>query len=243
MKIALINTFTDEEFNTIIQNSFSYKEVCQKLGYNSYSGKLVNMIKARIQNLNISTQHFKTKTPIKRTKQNIFCKDSTVAQKTLREWYKKENIQYKCSICGQEPFWNGKELTLILDHINGINNDDRLENLRWVCPNCNQQLPTTNGKNKAYKEKKKNYCIECGKEISLQATRCQSCAAKQQKKKVENRPSREELKQLIRKLPFTTIASNYGVSDNAIRKWCDSYNLPRKKTQIKAFSDREWSKI
>ena len=54
---------------------------------------------------------------------------------------------YKCSICGLEPFWNGKELTLTLDHINGINNDDRLENLRWVCPNCDRQLSTFSGKN------------------------------------------------------------------------------------------------
>ena len=42
----------------------------------------------------------------------------------------------------------GKALTLILDHINGRNHDDRLENLRWVCPNCNQQLDTTNGRNR-----------------------------------------------------------------------------------------------
>jgi len=67
----------------------------------------------------------------------------------LRNWYKKGNYtKYECSICGQEPFWNGKELTLILDHINGVHTDDRLENLRWVCPNCNYQLDTTNGKNK-----------------------------------------------------------------------------------------------
>ena len=42
---------------------------------------------------------------------------------------------------------SGKVLTLILDHKNGHNHDDRLENLRWVCPNCNQQLDTTNGRN------------------------------------------------------------------------------------------------
>ena len=86
--------------------------------------------------------------PIKRTAANVFIENSTADQKTLRRHYfAGEYTEYKCSICGQEPIWNGKELTLILDHINGHNHDDRLENLRWVCPNCNQQLDTTNGKN------------------------------------------------------------------------------------------------
>jgi uncharacterized protein with PIN domain len=53
---------------------------------------------------------------------------------------------------------------MILDHINGIHNDDRLENLRWVCPNCNYQLETTGYKAiRVKKEKKKFYCIDCGK--------------------------------------------------------------------------------
>jgi uncharacterized protein with PIN domain len=91
----------------------------------------------------------------------------------LRFWYKKGNYTpYICSICGLEPVWQDKELTLILDHINGINNDDRLENLRWVCPNCNQQLDTTNGKNKRHSEHKIKTCIDCGKKISQSSIRC-----------------------------------------------------------------------
>jgi 5-methylcytosine-specific restriction endonuclease McrA len=50
-------------------------------------------------------------------------------------------------LCGQQPMWNGKQLVLILDHINGINNDNRLENLRLLCPNCNSQTPTFAGRN------------------------------------------------------------------------------------------------
>ena len=57
------------------------------------------------------------------------------------------NALYKCSICGQEPFWNGKPLTLTLDHINGKNHDNELSNLRWVCPNCDRQLDTFGYKN------------------------------------------------------------------------------------------------
>jgi len=47
-----------------------------------------------------------------------------------------------CELCGQDENWNGKKMSLILDHINGINNDNRLENLRIVCPNCNATLDT-----------------------------------------------------------------------------------------------------
>ena len=140
--------FSDEEFSQIVQESITYTEVCQKIGC-SKSGDMFKRIKQRISNLELSTEHFnaKGKSPVKRTEANIFIENSTADQRTLRKWYIKGNYTlYVCSICGQKPIWNGKDLTLILDHINGHNHDDRLENLRWVCPNCNQQLPTTNGK-------------------------------------------------------------------------------------------------
>ena len=89
--------------------------------------------------LNIDYSRFiSPKTLVKRQENNVFIENSTASQATLRRWYLKgEYTPYVCSICGQEPLWCGKELTLILDHINGKNHDDRLENLRWVCPNCN----------------------------------------------------------------------------------------------------------
>ena len=55
--------------------------------------------------------------------------------------------------------------------------------------------------------------------------------------------SKEELKKLIRTTPFTTIGKQYGVTDNAVRKWCDKYNLPRKVKEIKSYSDEEWELI
>ena len=149
MAIARIDTFTDEEFILIVQNSHSVKEVAQKLGYVSYSGDLSKRIQDRINETHISTERFNKRTGLtKRSEENVFVQNSTACQKTLRFWYIKGcYTPYQCSICGQEPWWQNKELTLILDHKSGINNDNRLENLRWVCPNCNQQLDTTNGKN------------------------------------------------------------------------------------------------
>ncbi len=65
-----------------------------------------------------------------------------------RKLLKEDKILNKCYTCGQEPIWNGKLLVMVLDHINGINNDNRLENLRLLCPNCNSQQATFAGRNK-----------------------------------------------------------------------------------------------
>lgn len=89
----------------------------------------------------------------------------------------------------------------------------------------------------------KKYCIDCGKEIFKSSTRCIFCEAKRRSEMNILPISREELKQLIRIYPFTKIGKKYGVSDNTIRKWCDKYNLPRKKSDIKNYSDEEWKQI
>lgn len=150
---AKIDTFSDDEFATIVMASKSLQEVSHKLGYQALSGSSGQRIRKRILEQNLSTEHFSIghKSPMKRTPENIFIENSTASQKVLRNHYKKgEYTPYVCAICGQEPFWNGKPMILILDHINGKNHDDRLENLRWVCPNCNYQLDTSNAKNWVY---------------------------------------------------------------------------------------------
>lgn len=244
--MSLLNSYSKEAFKEIVKNSNSWRDLGRNLGYNCNSGDLTNSLKKRVQEENIDTSHFKTvaRNAIERNEENIFIENSTANQKTLRNWYLKGNYtEYKCSICGQEPFWNGKEMSLILDHINGTNNDDRLENLRWVCPNCNSQLSTTGGRN-IKKEKKYNYCIDCGKEVSNKAQRCMKCLAKIKTIPLDEMPiTREELKLMIRNIPFTQIGAKFGVSDNAIRKWCDKFKLPRKVSDIKSYSDKEWELI
>ena len=63
---------------------------------------------------------------------------------------KEHLLEYKCGICGNKGEWNGFPLTLQLDHINGIHTDHRLENLRFLCPNCHSQTETFSGKNVDY---------------------------------------------------------------------------------------------
>lgn len=84
-------------------------------------------------------------------------------------------------------------------------------------------------------------CIDCGKIIYRYAIRCSECYGKSLRRTVW--PEREELKQLIRNNSFETLGRQFGVDGNAIRKWCDKYNLPRRKRDIKQYSDEEWALI
>ena len=88
---------------------------------------------------------------------------------------------------------------------------------------------------------KKNFCCLCGERILENSKYCVECGYKVQRR-VE-RPSRDVLKYEIRNYPFIKLSEKYGVSDNAIRKWCKSYNLPYKSTVIKNISDIDWLKI
>ena len=78
---ARIDTFTDEEFIKIVQDSDSMKDVARKLGYKSYSGDSGVRIRTRIDKLGISTDHFSLghKRPMKRSAENIFIENSTAS--------------------------------------------------------------------------------------------------------------------------------------------------------------------
>ena len=66
-------------------------------------------------------------------------------------------IPYECAICKNKGEWKKKNLSLVLDHINGVKKDNRLENLRFVCPNCDSQLPTFKSKNIKYQRDNNNF--------------------------------------------------------------------------------------
>lgn len=85
-----------------------------------------------------------------------------------------------------------------------------------------------------------HYCIDCGVEITSTATRCVSCA---NLLRPSSKPERDILKQEIRAMSFTELGKKYKVSDTAVKKWCKTYNLPHKKSDIKLYSDEEWSKL
>lgn len=148
MRISKIDNLTEEELTEIVKSSYSLAEVMKKIGYKANSGDANILINKRLEKYNISKEHFKSVISIFREDEDIFIENSPVSQSVLRRRYKKNNYsEYECAICGQGHMWNGLELTFTLDHINGNNKDNRLENLRWVCPNCDRQLDTFAGKN------------------------------------------------------------------------------------------------
>ena len=86
--------------------------------------------------------------PKKRLDEDVFVVNSDYARHLIKaRIIKDDKIEYKCQCCNIGPEWNGKPMPLILDHINGIHNDNRLENLRFVCSNCDSQLDTYKSKN------------------------------------------------------------------------------------------------
>lgn len=87
------------------------------------------------------------------------------------------------------------------------------------------------------------YCPVCGKIIhSMRDKYCSiSCAHIVQQHC--NIPSQQELKQMIRTMPFTQIGKYFSVSDSAVRKWCDKYKLPRTKKEINLYTDEEWTQL
>lgn len=247
--MAIVDKWSKQELESIAQQCTSMSEFATLLGYRSKS--CFDVIRRRCEALGVSLEHFTgvNSTMTKRNEDNVFVKNSTASQTVLRRWYTKGNYtEYKCSICGLGPFWNGKELTLTLDHINGDNHDDRLENLRWVCPNCDRQLDTFCSKNAHretfynYKPKEEFYCADCGKPISQGAIRCALCSSTAARK-VE-RPDADELYRILieNNGNFTTVGRLFGISDNGIRKWCAGYNMPTHSKDYKEGKHNEEAK-
>lgn len=112
-----------------------------------------------------------------------------------------------------------KEYNVHKDTIRDINNG-------WTWIEKDLQYPLYISHKSALYQKKKNYCVDCGKEISNQSTRCINCY----KKTIENplKPNKEELQQVLKENNgnFTKVGKRYGVSDNQVRKWCKKYEIP-----------------
>lgn len=243
-RISKIWMLTSEELQNTIDNCSSYSEVLRKLNCNTATGGNYRTLKKRIdqENINIETLNNNRKVfysnqciKINQSKKceikKILKKDSNYSRTYLKNRLIQENIlEYKCLECGISDLWNNKPISLQLDHINGISNDNRLENLRFLCPNCHSQ--TDNYSGKANKKLPNKHCIDCSTTINKygNSKRCKSCSAKQNNKRIKKfEVEREDLINLIKQYPMTKVGKILGVSDNAIRKRCKTLNIDYKK--------------
>lgn len=167
----------------------------------------------------------------------VLVEDSSYPRASLKRRLYSEGIkERRCELCGQGEEWNGARMSLILDHTNGVANDNRLENLQIVCPNCAATLSTHCGRNKPLRAR--TPCEWCGEVFTPETPTQRYCsracgihapssrAPHPERRKVE-RPPYDVLLAELAASNFCAVGRKYGVSDNAVRKWLRWYERER----------------
>lgn len=232
------NGFSKENLEKLVKESDSISEVLRKMGRVAAGSNFVS-IKRCISEFNLDTKHFTGKSHLKGKTHNwsskipleeILVENSQyVSSNCLKGRLIKEGLfQKKCHSCNLIK-WLGVDIPLELEHINGNHSDNRIENLTILCPNCHALTPTYCGKNiKIRRKNKSDQCKNCNKNIFKGRKFCSWTCSNQYNKngtktrKVAVRPSKDELVALVNKFGYCATGRQFGVSDNAIRKWLKS---------------------
>ena len=162
--------YTKEWLTELCKDSYSYAEVLTKAG-RKQGGGTQQTLRNKIAEFEIDISHFtgqrwqkspnqikdRTGEKEKYTLEEVFKKNSPVTQKVLRGYIERHNIiSYQCAYCGCDGNWQDGVISLEVDHIDGDNTNNEVENLRYLCPNCHALTETYRGRNKALKNK----CVE-----------------------------------------------------------------------------------
>jgi len=230
---------TDAELRLAIGASNSWAGTLRRLGYRSAGGNWKTLQKYAAK-WDINTEHFDSaaaslagfrRHQLKpRSLSEVMVENSGYGRSDLKRRLFAAGLKKReCELCGQGETWRGGRMALILDHINGVANDHRVENLRIVCPNCAATFATHCGRKN---RRPPRTCALCGAEFAAKRSEQKYCSrdcgrrvgarAGLERRKVE-RPPYEQLMREIAETSYLAVGRKYGVSDNAIRKWVRFY--------------------
>lgn len=172
-KRSIIWTMPKEQFTALVADANSIADVLRSLGM-ATTGKAHRSIKERIEKESIKPKFIPTSgyrnAGTRRPRlgfpiEDVAKENSSFDRKGLKKKILKLGlIDYSCSVCHNNGLWENKPLVLVLDHVNGIRNDNRLSNLRFLCPNCNSQQSTFSGRNRPIRQPAKSPDSQSGVE-------------------------------------------------------------------------------
>ena len=218
--------YTDEVLSIAVRESFSWAEVCRRVGVKPMTGSQTHL-KNRAVRAGMDHSHFlgqasnrgRTFGPV-RDIQDYLSNEFPMKSHVLRKRLIKEGIKKEqCEVCGRTE-WEGEEIPLELDHLNSDHFDNSIDNLQIVCPNCHaiktsKQRAAPKSQRQGGTRRDPKRCVECGVIINHKATRCKKCVPK--KSKIEW-PKDEVLLAMLAESNFLQVGKRLGVSDNAVRK-------------------------
>ena len=228
----------DKQFIEIVKLSTSFLETMALLDMRP-TGSNYKTIRKRIQELSLDVSHWVDGRAGRKGKtvplDEILVKDSSYrhSSKLKNRLVREGLLEYRCYSCGIRE-WMEKPIVLRIDHITGDPKDNRIDNLRLLCPNCDSQTPTFGARNrktrtvssldraiKAGKKKlkyKKKFCEKCQRGISPTATLCKSCYGSDREDTKIEWPDVNQLVLRVKEKGYRATGEELGVSDNAVRK-------------------------
>lgn len=226
--------YTRAQFVDAVCKSTSILQVLQHLGVNHRSGAAWAMAKKRILELELDVSHFKRSQQkgcpgfTRRKPEQVLVPSAKPYRErsiALRRSLLASGFSYLCAICGQPPEWNGKPLVLHVDHIDGDWHNNLESNLRFLCPHCHSQQPTSRGLPRR-KSRPITSCKVCGRSCSGITCGCRCSASLVPHPSKIKWPDDELLAKMVWVDPVTTVANVLGVSNTAVSKRCRHRGIP-----------------